>query len=80
VNLTHLDLSHNELELLPPSLAALYNLTIFNVSFNRLTEVPEEIFGGGEPVVGEDGQAWVQGMFALKELRMRENKLTNIHK
>ncbi len=77
-NLTELDASYNELTSIPPSYSALYLLTTLNLSFNHIADIPTELFGGGEPLIGEDGQAWVQGMFALKDLKLRQNCLSCI--
>lgn len=78
VNLTELDVSRNQITQLPITLASLYNLLTLNLSYNNLTELPTEIFGGGVPVEADDGQMYVQGMFALREVRLRDNYLTNI--
>lgn len=77
-NLTELNLSHNQITTIPTSFAALYSLKDLHLSFNLIEEIPLEIFGIGEPVAGEDGQEWIQGMFALKELRLRENLIASI--
>ncbi|XP_062429521.1 toll-like receptor 2 [Rhea pennata] len=44
ISLQHLDLSNSDIKVIPPRFKSLFNLTIFNIQNNKITDMPLEYF------------------------------------
>ena len=79
-NLTHIDVSHNQLSSLPPDLPELTNLTHLVVSCNNLTSLPDLPAGLREFTASNNRLTKLQEYLpvGLRELTVSDNLLTQL--